>query len=179
MNDKQYNDLVGEIRALATRWIDALGLRQWMIDFVWKREPGIITDENSTTVTFRSAEVSCSWRYMHASLTFFLPSVADYIDKEPIVDRGERLESLVLHELCHLLVNETRQDADRENHEERVVTQLANAFLWARNYWQADDKDEPSNDEPSTASVDNVRDTVLRGKCPCCSAVDCFCTEAV
>lgn len=156
MNDKEFSDLRDEILGLSMKWIRATGLSQWMIDFVWKREPGAVLDESNSVMTFRSAEVSCSWRYMHATLTFYVPSVADYIDKEPVVDREERLETLVLHELCHLLVNETRQDEDQESHEERVVTQLANAFLWARNYWLGS-----RDNKPLSTSVDNVDTTVL------------------
>jgi len=41
---------------------------------------------------------------------------------------GDEIERAVVHELCHILVNEMRED--EIHHEERVVTGLQKAFMW-------------------------------------------------
>ena len=64
--------------------------------------------------------------YQYAKFNFWLPSIAHLDDAT--------LERYVIHEFCHCLVNEMGEEHDQANHEERVVTQLANAFVWT---WEA------------------------------------------
>lgn len=65
------------------------------------------------------------WQYMDHELTFHLGRVRTMT--------AEEIEITVVHELCHILVNEMREPDEDLKHEERVTTQLQKAFMWVRN----------------------------------------------
>lgn len=65
------------------------------------------------------------WEYLQAKVAINVPEVARMND--------DKLERVLVHELCHILVAEMRGDPDVcSDHEERTVTQLAKAFIWTR-----------------------------------------------
>lgn len=102
------------------KWHTALGMRWWTINFDYSDE-----DKGDEV----AAITHTRWAYRHAKITFYLPVIADIGDTE--------LENGVIHEFCHVLVNEMRQDWTNDpdkaiDHEEHVVTGLATAFKWAR-----------------------------------------------
>ena len=56
------------------------------------------------------AEVQSDWRYLSAAIKFNMPALAGQTDEE--------IEIKVVHELCHILICEMREDG--VDHEERV-----------------------------------------------------------
>jgi len=109
------------IRKLFDKWTYRLGLRWWSLCLVYKEDPQDIIEtfghvENSIVI----AKTFCDWRYGTATIYFNLPKLKQ-MSKEDI-------EHVIIHELCHILVNEMREG--EIHHEERVVTGLTKAFLW-------------------------------------------------
>lgn len=104
------------ISELLEAWTQRLGLRWWTITAVYysKRRPNGKHGQVFATVY-------PDWRYMHARIDFNLRVAADLTPAE--------LEAAVVHELCHVLVNEL---GGKPHHEERVCTTMARAFLWTR-----------------------------------------------
>jgi predicted SprT family Zn-dependent metalloprotease len=103
------------------KWIYRLGLRWWTVNVYWYKKPkqvkrffGKRKDETVLARTFSD------WRYGTAEIHFNLPAFECMTDDE--------IESVIIHELCHVLVNEMREG--EIHHEERVVTQLQKAFCW-------------------------------------------------
>lgn len=105
-------------------WTEPLGLGAWHTSVTFYR-----TADAYREATGASAGgvmmCDCAWQYEDAHVSVNLERAAGMDDA--------RLEYCVVHELCHALVNELREDDPDIKHEERVVTQLAKAFRWARN----------------------------------------------
>lgn len=133
MNDKEYNQQVARLQKLADKWLLPLGLLWWKVTFSYVRDSDLPTRGDSNKFSC-IANTSVAWEYCDANLTFSIKEVLDKKDDE--------LEEIFVHECCHILINEMRQWADDEipvakcdeamKHEERVVTNLAKAFLWTR-----------------------------------------------
>lgn len=105
------------------KWIKALGLGWWNIEVHYYDVPGEIVRlfrqiDNGDVVP---AFVDTNWMYGTAKISVNLPA---FEDMEP-----KQVERIVVHELCHVLVNEMREG--ELHHEERVVTGLTNAIFWA------------------------------------------------
>jgi hypothetical protein len=115
--EDRYRKLALELSQLMDEWIKTLGLDYWSIETSYLARK---CEHSENT----RAEVSCSWEYRNAVVTFYLgASVEDSPD--------EREYSLV-HELCHCLVNPMSRGANKTHHrknEESVVTDLACAFI--------------------------------------------------
>lgn len=112
------------VRKYIDKWITPLGLRWWHIDVHYVRDKKTIqkyfSNEDEGKVTF--ARVFSDWQYLKASV---------YVNvREAAGQTEEEIEDMILHELCHLLVNEMREPGLK--HEERVVTGLQRAFKWTR-----------------------------------------------
>lgn len=133
MNDQEYEAQKARVNSVAQRWISALGLRWWRINMEWARDsPG--HKGNGLVREMVAAETLASWKYMEATITWYLSVLADTDD--------EQLDYIVRHELAHILVNEMRwvqgshdggyADNDSNDHEERVCTTLGMAFGWVR-----------------------------------------------
>lgn len=120
MNEEKFKEQQARVEAYFEKWLTPLGLRWWTIDFIW-RDDGC--DRRRDTPTRRCAmHTFASWPYSEAAITVHVERLASVTD--------EKLEWIVVHELCHILVNEMREnDID---HEERVTSALASAFLWTR-----------------------------------------------
>jgi hypothetical protein len=100
-----------------TKWVFRLGLRAWDVrthmcyENKHNRKVFITKDKNhERSVT--SVRIASDWRYMEINLYIYWPAFKN--------KSNEDIESTVLHELCHSLVNEMRTTGI--DHEERVVT---------------------------------------------------------
>lgn len=131
MTDSEYEAQKARIQALIERWVKPLGLAWWKLNFEWERDrckdDVTLGDGYSTHVAMRCY---ADWRYMEATIIVFLPSVAERRDDE--------LEPLFVHELMHVFLREMREKG--LDHEERVATTLAKAFVWVRG-WDASDSE--------------------------------------
>lgn len=128
MNDEEYEVQQARVQALFSKWVKPLGLGWWVITTEWVREyknaepKGKVFGTNERDVCLNC---SASWKYGTATIRCYLPLIADMSDTE--------LEQSIVHELMHIMVNECRVDGDDWlDHEERVCTTLAKAFLWLR-----------------------------------------------
>lgn len=116
---------------LADKWIGPLGLRWWKIDMLYAKRPirqQSADEERRELHTLAKTDVQ--WEYGTATIEWDMVEVSATDDEE--------LEYAFVHECCHVLVNEMRacspSDAPFDiRHEERVVTNLAKAFIWAAN----------------------------------------------
>lgn len=136
LNDREYNAQKKRIRSLTQKWIRPLGLGQWRIDIDYCRENEIALSNGHDPESAFSAlmDVQTQWEYMQASIRINMPFAAGLDD--------ETLERAFVHELMHVMVCEMRVPdwagapievmQSQRDHEERVVTTLANAMLWIR-----------------------------------------------
>ena len=130
MDDAAFGKQKRRLLKLANRWIGPLGLKWWKLDLVYSRTPL----DSSKPGFYCQAKTSVAWEYLDATITWNMEAIEGLSDEE--------LEKIFVHECCHILVNEMRMwgpsKLDEEKlheamlHEERVVTQLALAFLWTR-----------------------------------------------
>jgi hypothetical protein len=101
-------------------WTYRLGLRWWTVNVIYHKgkeaRKFFAAGEDETVL----ARTFADWRYSVANIHINLPAFRDMEDNE--------IERVVIHELCHVLVNEMREG--EIHHEERVVTHLQKAFLW-------------------------------------------------
>jgi hypothetical protein len=131
VTDAEFEVQKERIEKLIDKWVTPLGLRWWHIDFVYCMGlPN--SDEKEAFTVF---EVTSRWYYMESEIRvnmLRLPGIKD-----------DNLEDAFVHELSHILVNETRADGkDWLKHEERVCTALAKAFIWTRSAGQDDYLDD-------------------------------------
>ncbi len=129
MDDATYNKLKRNLEKIRFKWQTCMGLRWWSIKFIFDRVP---SDTTRPDGYFCQASTVVRWEYLSATITFNMPLLVECKDKH--------LEEIVVHELCHVLVNEMRQWAEDEipvgkkdegmKHEERVVTCMTSAFIW-------------------------------------------------
>lgn len=145
MTDKQFEDCKRRVQALLDEWAfgkDRKGpripsLKDWIIVVRYSREGIQMPDGDEA-----GAQVVSSWFYKTAEIDFNCLNLHDLTTVE--------IERTVLHELCHLLVNEMREwggkYGEREeawsHHEERVVTDLSMAFLQTK-YWERESLEGP------------------------------------
>lgn len=113
------------VREVIDRWVPILGLSDWDITL------NFASDNDGEW----AARAHTLWQYKRATITANKPRLADYTPEE--------IEAAMLHELCHVLVAETREWGPEEahdeatvarlmKHEERVVVSLTDSFLRAR-----------------------------------------------
>lgn len=105
------------IRKLAKKWMSPLGLRWWeRIVFVYSTDHDSFKKDGDGEVVMT---VSASWQYKTAVITVNCHLCAQM--------SKERLESIFLHEMAHILLDELDVHND---HEERVCTNLSQVFRW-------------------------------------------------
>jgi hypothetical protein len=122
VNDADYEVQRTRVRAVFDRWIPLLRLQGWRFMFEWERGGGPEGAAASECVM----ECYADWRYLHVKFVAYLGTIAE--------EEDGILEEHVVHELCHVHLHELRENDDAHNdHEERVATQLARAFLEVRN----------------------------------------------
>jgi hypothetical protein len=107
------------VQKLLDSWILVLGLAWYHIEVIYYDNDRTFRKENGDNIIMRAW---VDWRYMTIIIAVNVPSVKGL--------SNEKLEHIVVHELCHALVNEMRETGI--DHEERVVTMLTKAFLWTR-----------------------------------------------
>lgn len=128
MTDSEFEQERERILAFARKWAEPLGLGWWEITYEYARDDYKAPSPSYAPDTFSAAYCTADWRYGHATIVFNMPVMAQQSDS--------KAEKIVVHELCHVLLNEMRwarhDDADHIDHEERVASTLARAFLWLR-----------------------------------------------
>ena len=133
-------------------WETRLGLRWWTLHVAYdrtgaghRRAEGEGPDRVAVAATCKA-----DWRYLEATITFNMPELLDI--------PTERVEQIIIHELCHALVNEMRDDAGTDNmdHEERVVTAMTSAFLWTRDAAAAKGKRAGKAEKPKEVRRERI-----------------------
>lgn len=132
MKDAEFEAQVARIKALIDPWVKPLGLGWWSITIQYDDDPLAFRDAWDDRVPETAvARTRADWRYAEASIRWNVQRLVatEFSDKE--------LELIFVHELMHIFVNEMRydwpNDTDHDmNHEERVCTTLAKAFIWLR-----------------------------------------------
>lgn len=149
MTDAEYQAQKARVQAMLDKWVNTTGLGWWRMTYVWVRDPAV-AGENGASSKDTGAVCSVSWQYLCATITFYLPTLADEDD--------DHLEWIIVHELMHVFLREmrwTNDDGDNIDHEERVATMLAHGFLWTRiaGWNEAKDSLEPDVYEQMARSV--------------------------
>lgn len=135
MNDREYKKQKRRAERVLLKWQEALGFRWWKCRFDFSRQHKERTDDEAKAGKEILADIFCQWEYAHLTITVYLPAIED-------LDNDE-LEHAIVHEFAHALVNEMRDYAKDEKHEERVVENLAKAIRWA---YQTGKDDKPRAD---------------------------------
>ena len=116
MNDKDARIQEKRFRKLFNKWRQLL-LPGWSLHLTFKRSELPSNNKNSLAPGFATVlSIASEWIYKEANLTVSLLTIANLSDYQ--------LESLLVHELIHPIVNEMQEPKDRWNHEERTVTEL-------------------------------------------------------
>lgn len=111
------------IRKYVDKWARPLGLLWWRIDLFFIVDPKTIKKHFTQSGGRKTvALVFAQWEYSRASIYFNMREIEEM--------NNEEIEDAIIHELCHILVNEMREGGIK--HEERVVTGLQRAFMWTR-----------------------------------------------
>lgn len=123
MNDAEYAAAKERVMEVFERWRYPLGLNMWRLHMRFNR-----TDKPAGALARVAGTADPDWRYLEATVDWYLPVLADMDDEE--------LEYVVLHELTHVLLNEMRESAGEGglDHEERVVTQVATVLQSVRDH---------------------------------------------
>lgn len=147
MDDAEYEHQKARIQALIERWLKPLGLHWGRTTFIYERDSGEfqrLRDEHcgDNSGLDRPAVAFCTadWRYGQASIYFNMLVVAGEDD--------DVLEEYFVHELMHIFLSEMREEG--RDHEERVATTLAKAFLWLRDHLAEQQSDAPIPTEVTT-----------------------------
>ena len=128
MNDAEYDEQKARVQKLIERWPKALGLHWWRITYDWYRHD--MPDDEGKPDLASAMRCAARWEYLDATIKINLELVATLEDA--------RLEWIFVHELMHIFLKEQRWDDDDSkdsmNHEERVASMLAMAFIWIRDF---------------------------------------------
>src|SRR3990167_8555790 len=120
--DKELNKKEKLVKSYFKKWMRSLGLLWWSITIHYYDDPDSILEifksQDEGRVIF--ARTMVDWKYAQATIQVNLLAMKTM--------DGDEIERAVVHELCHILVNEMRED--EIHHEERVVTGLQKAFMW-------------------------------------------------
>jgi len=119
VKNKAFKRIRKHLDKLVAQWRVPLGLKWWTIKCRYFDDPERFEKENGWHALARTY---ADWRYMTASIEFNVPACEQQSERD--------LEDVVVHELCHILVNEMREG--EIHHEERVCTRLAQAFQWTK-----------------------------------------------
>ncbi len=123
MTDAIYEREKARILALTEVWVPRLNLERYTIQSCWHRVTDSRHDHNIDNDP--AGEVRVRWEYEQATVCFFLDETMSMDDKD--------LQSTVVHELCHIIVNPMRECRRKGRFEikfeELVVTRLTAAFI--------------------------------------------------
>lgn len=103
-----------------TKWIHHTGLGWWDVKIIYHKGKDAHKYFKSGKNETIMARIFSDWRYGELVIHFNIQKLKG--------KNKEEIDRIVVHELCHALVNEMREDGI--DHEERVVTGLTKAFLW-------------------------------------------------
>lgn len=120
MTDKEYREQKKRLKKLIDKWHKTLGMGWFHIDMIYDRARN---DSNPET----TAITSTSWQYRKATITWYMPSVADNDD--------DFLEGIVVHEFVHVLVAPMMlvdKQEDLPLQHEYATESVARAIRWAR-----------------------------------------------
>ncbi len=106
------------IRKIEADWEYKLGLGDWSIQVDIVKN---IDDEISDDV---AGKCWPKWQYKNAYIQLKRRRMIDMTEKE--------IEPIIIHELLHCIVVEMRSYGLDPDHEERVITNLTNAFRWTK-----------------------------------------------
>lgn len=127
------------VRALADHWATTLGMR-WFEDFKIQtyNTRNDLPEDHGQYPTCGFATVM--WEYKKATVGFCLEML---VELSPV-----EIERVIVHEICHVLVNAMREyEKMGIKVEEMVVTNLTQALLWGvGEYRQVRFKGPPKND---------------------------------
>lgn len=121
MKKKEAKRLKKAVISAVENWYPNLGLGPYQREVNFIHSAKSFRQEHGRMVAMR---VWCDWRYQDLYIEVCLPALKGMTEA--------RIEGLVVHELVHALVNPLSSDK-RKDHEEFVVTNLTNAFIWVRN----------------------------------------------
>ena len=118
---KRYLRTKDRIGALYDKWKEPLWLGGYRITLDFCYDGGEFPSEQAA-VSEVAARCYADWRYQSALIKFNVPACAGLNDKE--------LESVVVHELVHVLVDEIDISPKQHDHLERVVSTLTSILTW-------------------------------------------------
>lgn len=127
MTNREYIRTRNLIQKLVKKWKQKLWLNHWNISCEYREksfpsskedkdydEEGIL-DSGGDAYECRAYSNSL-WQYMDANIVFNIECLSQLTD--------EGIEKTVIHELCHLFVDEITHKDSTHNNEERVVSTL-------------------------------------------------------
>lgn len=113
-----FNQAKAIVRKYFKYWRNKLGLNHWDINIDYPEgKPAYAADG---WLDFGSC--SADWSHQNALIVFYLDALKNETEAS--------IERTVIHELLHIIVNEMREKGIK--HEERVVADLTNAFVWVK-----------------------------------------------
>lgn len=128
MTKKARKKQIARLRALREKWHQCLGMLHWKTSHNFHRGEFRMKEGKS-----KDAVGACyaDWRYCEAVFDWNLRKVARVDDED--------LELIFVHEMMHAHLAELRMGRSMD-HEERVATMLARAFLWTREAGRAENQ---------------------------------------
>jgi|ERR1044072_1486593 hypothetical protein len=126
MTDKQYSQQKKRVGSLIDKWKGPLGIGWYHVKLVWSRA---YSEDNVRVM----AVTETTWQYRQAVITWYLPTVLEETDED-------FLESVVVHELCHILLaplaaaaGENDTKGDSMDVHEYATECVAQALIHTRN----------------------------------------------
>jgi len=125
MKKSKYEKQRQRLDPLFKKWVGKLGLSAYDITVRYYDKPKAFRKENGVGKNAVMV-ITPDWAYLEADIAVCMSLVAGLDD--------DKLEKYVIHELCHILVNQMRgwrqqRTPDEIAHEERVVSCLATLFF--------------------------------------------------
>ena len=127
MNDAEYDAEFARVKALRDRWHYRIVPPDWKVSWDFWREPLPTRADEEISSGRVAADCLANWRYMAADIRIDLSHTRNL--------SADELEEIVVHEYCHIFVNELRPaewTQDRLDHEEHAVQTLTRRFLSLR-----------------------------------------------
>lgn len=120
MNDKEFKEQKKRVKNILDMWIEIMGLKWYEIRINYK-----MGDSPEREGGFSPMRVLTNWEYRLASIDIWV---------EGIPDDNDKLERMLVHELCHIFVNPMRgcNECFDISKEEYAVESLSRAFIWVK-----------------------------------------------
>lgn len=122
VTDKEYARERKRIGKLIRKWARLLGVAHWDVEVWYYRE--LLGPPGPTYRTFMVTNTR--WEYMLAIIKVDLTST--------IGASSDSIEHMIIHEFCHVLMDEMKNHDKDSDHAERVAEQLAKAIWWTLRY---------------------------------------------